>query len=121
MLPEIGLVSLALALMLSLALSVVPLLGAHRGHAAWMATARPLAYTLLAAVAVSYGLLTWAFLVHDFSVAYVAQNSNSLLPRAYQYTKVRCCCGCCSWCSGRPWSRVSRAACRRRWWHACWR
>ena len=88
MLPEIGLVSLALALMLSLALSVVPLLGAHRGHAAWMATARPLAYTLLAAVAVSYGLLTWAFLVHDFSVAYVAQNSNSLLPRAYQYTAV---------------------------------
>ena len=88
MLPELGLVSLALALMLSLALSVLPLLGAHRGHAAWMATARPLAYALLAAVAVSYGLLTWAFLVHDFSVAYVAQNSNSLLPRAYQYTAV---------------------------------
>ncbi|KFL36544.1 heme lyase CcmF/NrfE family subunit [Arenimonas donghaensis] len=88
MLPELGLVSLALALMLSLALSVLPLLGAHRGHAAWMASARPLAYALLAAVAVAYALLTWAFLVHDFSVAYVAQNSNSLLPREYQFTAV---------------------------------
>jgi cytochrome c-type biogenesis protein CcmF len=87
-LPELGLLSLALALLLALALSVLPLLGAHRGHAAWMATARPLAYAQLLMVAVSYGLLTWAFLQHDFSVAYVAQNSNSLLPRAYQFTAV---------------------------------
>ena len=88
MLPELGLLSLLLALLLALALSVLPLLGAHRGHVAWMSTARPLAWALLAAVAVSYALLTWAFLQHDFSVAYVAQNSNSLLPRAYQFTAV---------------------------------
>jgi len=87
-LPELGLVSLVLALLLSLALSVLPLLGAHRGHAAWMATARPLAYAQLLMVAVSYALLTWAFLQHDFSVAYVANNSNSLLPLHYQYTAV---------------------------------
>ncbi len=88
MLPELGLLSLALALLLALTLSALPLLGAHRGHAAWMATARPLAYSLLVMVSVSYGLLTWAFLQHDFSVAYVATNSNSLLPRAYQFTAV---------------------------------
>ena len=88
MLPELGLASLALALMLSLLLSVLPLLGAQRGHAAWMATARPLSYALLLVVAVSYALLTWAFLQHDFSVAYVAQNSNTLLPVAYQFTAV---------------------------------
>jgi cytochrome c-type biogenesis protein CcmF len=87
-LPELGLLSLALALLLALALSVLPLLGAQRGHTAWMATARPLAYAQLLMVAVSYGLLTWAFLQHDFSVAYVATNSNSLLPRAYQFTAV---------------------------------
>ena len=88
MLPELGLLSLALALLLALALSLLPLVGAQRGHAAWMATARPLAYAQLLMVAISYGLLTWAFLQHDFSVAYVAQNSNSLLPRAYQFTAV---------------------------------
>ena len=88
MLPELGLAGLALALMLSLALSVIPLAGAHRDRADWMATARPLAYALFGVVALCYGLLTWAFLTQDFSVAYVAQNSNSLLPRAYQYTAV---------------------------------
>ena len=88
MLPELGLVSLALALMLALALSVLPLLGAHRNHAAWMATARPLAYAQLLMIAISYGLLTWAFIQHDFSVAYVATNSNTLLPVAYQFTAV---------------------------------
>ncbi|ODS62432.1 MAG: c-type cytochrome biogenesis protein CcmF [Arenimonas sp. SCN 70-307] len=88
MLPELGFTSLALALMLSLLLSVLPLVGAHRGQSAWMATARPLSYALLLVVAVSYALLTWAFLQHDFSVAYVAQNSNTLLPLAYQFTAV---------------------------------
>ena len=88
MLPELGLVSLALALVLALALSVLPLLGAQRNHGAWMATARPLAYAQLLMVAISYGLLTWAFVQHDFSVAYVATNSNTLLPLAYQFTAV---------------------------------
>ncbi|KAA2286156.1 heme lyase CcmF/NrfE family subunit [Arenimonas fontis] len=88
MLPELGLASLALALMLALALSGLPLAGAQRGRAAWMATARPLAYALLAAVTLSYALLTWAFLDQDFSVAYVAQNSNSLLPLHYRITAV---------------------------------
>ena len=88
MLPELGLVSLALALVLALALSVLPLLGAQRNHGPWMATARPLAYAQLLMVAISYGLLTWAFVQHDFSVAYVATNSNTLLPLAYQFTAV---------------------------------
>ncbi|MFY2765128.1 heme lyase CcmF/NrfE family subunit [Arenimonas sp. MALMAid1274] len=88
MLPELGLLSLVLALLLAITLSILPLLGAHRGNAAWMATARPLAYAQLLTVAFSYGLLTWAFLQHDFSVAYVATNSNSLLPRVYQFTAV---------------------------------
>ena len=88
MLPELGLISLLLAMVLAVALSVLPLAGAHRGHAAWMATARPLAYGLLVLVSVSYALLTWAFLQQDFSVAYVAQHSNTLLPRVYQYTAV---------------------------------
>jgi len=87
-LPELGLASLALALMLALALACLPLVGAQRGQAAWMATARPLAYALLVAVVLSYGLLTWAFVAQDFSVEYVARNSNSLLPMHYRVTAV---------------------------------
>jgi cytochrome c-type biogenesis protein CcmF len=87
-LPELGLASLALALMLALALASLPLAGAQFGRPLWMATARPLAYALLIAVVVSYGLLTWAFVAQDFSVEYVARNSNSLLPLHYRFTAV---------------------------------
>ena len=88
MLPELGQVALLAALVLSLLLSVLPLLGAQRGHAAAMATARPLAFSLLVAVAAAYAVLTWAFIAHDFSVAYVAKNSNTLLPAMYQFSAV---------------------------------
>ena len=88
MLPELGLLALILALLLAVLLGTLPLLGAHRGNAAWMASARPLAYSQLAFIGIAYGILTHAFIVHDFSVAYVATNSNSLLPTIYQYTAV---------------------------------
>ena len=88
MLPELGLLSLVLALLLALVLSVLPLVGAQRSHGPWMSLARPLAYGQLLMVAISYALLTCAFLQHDFSVAYVANHSNSLLPLAYQFTAV---------------------------------
>lgn len=88
MLPEIGQVSLLLALVFSLLLSTIPLWGAHIENDAFMKSARPLSYALLLAVAVSYALLTVAFLQHDFSVAYVAKNSNSLLPVLYQFSAV---------------------------------
>jgi len=88
MLPELGLLALVLALLLALLLGTLPLLGAARANEAWMATARPLAYSQLALIGIAYGILTHAFLVHDFSIAYVATNSNTLLPTIYQYTAV---------------------------------
>ena len=33
-------------------------------------------------------MLTYAFVTQDFSVQYVAENSNSLLPLVYRYTAV---------------------------------
>jgi cytochrome c-type biogenesis protein CcmF len=87
-LPELGLVALILALLLAVLLGTLPLVGAQRGNDAWMATARPLAFSQLAFVAIAYAILTHAFVVHDFSVAYVATNSNSLLPTLYQYPAV---------------------------------
>jgi len=88
MLPELGQLALLLAFVLALLLSALPLLGAQRGHEALMRSARPLAYALLAAVTVSYALLTVAFELHDFSVAYVAKNSNTLLPPMYRISAV---------------------------------
>ena len=88
MLPELGLVALLLALVLALLLGTVPLVGAHRRQTAWMASARPLAFAQLVFIAIAYAILTYAFVVHDFSVAYVATNSNTLLPTMYQFAAV---------------------------------
>ena len=88
MLPELGLLALIIALLLAVLLGTLPLVGAQRGNEAWMDSARPLAFSQLAFIGIAFGLLTHAFIVHDFSVAYVATNSNSLLPAIYQFTAV---------------------------------
>jgi cytochrome c-type biogenesis protein CcmF len=83
MIPEIGLFALVLALIVALIQSSLPILGAARGDSTWMAIGRPAALSQLALVGISYICLTVSFLNHDFSVAYVAQNSNSQLPLIY--------------------------------------
>jgi cytochrome c-type biogenesis protein CcmF len=88
MIPEYGHFALILAACLSLALGVVPLLGAALGRALWMAAARPLALAQLGFVAFSFGCLAAAFAGDDFSVAYVAANSNRLLPWYYKLSAV---------------------------------
>jgi cytochrome c-type biogenesis protein CcmF len=88
MLPELGQILLILALLAALLQAALPLAGAQRGDARWMAVARPAAFAQLALVAGAFAVLTHAFLVQDFSVAYVAENSNSLLPLIYRYSAV---------------------------------
>lgn len=83
MIPEIGHLALILALAMALAQGVFPLIGAHRGIPSWVAMAKPAAQAHLLFMLVAYGCLTYAFLVHDFSVAYVAHNSNTQLPTLY--------------------------------------
>jgi cytochrome c-type biogenesis protein CcmF len=87
-LPELGLLCLLFALVLAVLLGTLPLLGAQRGNAVLMATARPLAWSQLAFIGLAFAILANAFLVNDFSVAYVAQNSNTLLPAIYKFTAV---------------------------------
>jgi cytochrome c-type biogenesis protein CcmF len=84
MMPEIGSFLLCLALGLSLLLSVYPLWGALRQDARLMALARPLSYGLFAAIAAAFMVLVYAFIVNDFTVGYVATNSNTLLPVYYR-------------------------------------
>jgi cytochrome c-type biogenesis protein CcmF len=86
MIPEIGQFSLALALCLALVQATLPLLGAARGRSDWMALARPAAAGQFVFVIIAFGVLEYAFLNNDFSVAFVAEHSNSALPAFYKFT-----------------------------------
>ncbi|WP_263263961.1 heme lyase CcmF/NrfE family subunit [Pseudomonas sp. RIT-PI-S] len=88
MMPELGQLALALALCLALTQALLPLLGAWRNVPAWMATARPAAWGQFAFLLFAFGCLAQAFLHDDFSVAYVAENSNTALPWYYKFSAV---------------------------------
>ncbi|MYH32340.1 MAG: heme lyase CcmF/NrfE family subunit [Gammaproteobacteria bacterium] len=88
MIPEIGQISLALALCLAVALVVFPLAGAHTGNVRWMEVARPCALGMLAFVALAFAMLAVSFFRHDFSVLYVAQHSNLKLPAMYRFAAI---------------------------------
>jgi len=86
MIVELGHLALVLALGFALLLSCFGLGGAAFNHQRSMAAtptfvAAQFVFTLLA-----YATLTYAFLTDDFSVAYVAENSNSLLPWVYKFS-----------------------------------
>jgi cytochrome c-type biogenesis protein CcmF len=86
MIPEIGQFALILAFCLALIQAVLPLAGAARGRAEWMALARPAAAGQFVFIAIAFGALEYAFLNDDFSVLFVAQHSNSALPFFYKFT-----------------------------------
>ena len=88
MIPEFGHFALWLALGVSLVLGIVPMVGAQRGRSDWMALARPTATLLFVLVAIAFACLTASFVRHDFSVLYVASNSNSALPLPYRIAAV---------------------------------
>jgi cytochrome c-type biogenesis protein CcmF len=88
MIPELGHFALWLAFGLAGVLASVPLVGATRGRADWMALARPAATGVFVLVALAYACLTAAFVQHDFSVLYVASHSNSALPLPYRIAGV---------------------------------
>ncbi|GIX33373.1 MAG: c-type cytochrome biogenesis protein CcmF [Lysobacterales bacterium] len=88
MLPELGHVALILAFLLACAQATLPLIGAARGDRRLMAVAPSAAAGQLVFVAFAYLVLTAAFLGRDFSVLYVANHSNSLLPWYYRISAV---------------------------------
>ncbi len=88
MVPEYGHFALILALVLSVLLSVVPMVGSFSGRVIWMASARSLTAGVFIFTAVAFGALVWSFLGDDFTVKYVASHSNSLLPDFYKVTAV---------------------------------
>jgi len=88
MIPELGHFALILALCVALTQGILPLIGAHQQRLQWIALARPAAMAQALLLAVAFGSLTTAFVQNDFSVLYVAQHSNTLLPLPYRVAAV---------------------------------
>ena len=88
MLPEIGHFSLILSLFFAVSLALLPIIGYWRRNLVLLQSATSLTYIMTALVAISFIVLAVAFAVDDFSVLYVSQNSNSLLPLWFKLSAV---------------------------------
>jgi len=88
MIGELGQVSLCFALALSLVLAASGLMGARVSNTVARTVATSSAMGLLVFVALAFGVLTYAFVVSDFSVALVAEHSHTLKPLVYKISGV---------------------------------
>ncbi|PJI43662.1 MAG: heme lyase NrfEFG subunit NrfE [Rhizobium sp.] len=88
MIIELGHYALVLALAASIIIAILPVIGAKRGDAALMAVAVTGTMAQFLLVAFSFSALTWAYVVSDFSVQNVWENSHSMMPAIYRYSAV---------------------------------
>ena len=88
MIAEIGHFALILALCLALIQTFIPIIGAQTRNAAWVSVARPAAFGQMLFVSISFACLIWVMVLNDFSVAYVATQSNTELPIIYRISAV---------------------------------
>jgi cytochrome c-type biogenesis protein CcmF len=88
MIPELGQIALIIALVLAVLQATVPLYGAWRGDSLAMGFAQPAAIAQCLFVLFAFLCLVHAFVTNDFSVTYVALNSNSALPWYYRVSAV---------------------------------
>ncbi len=85
---ELGHFALILAFAVSIVQAVVPLVGAEKGWASWMAVAAPAATAQFILTAMAFAALTYAFVVSDFSLKLVTDNSHTLKPMIYKISGV---------------------------------
>jgi cytochrome c-type biogenesis protein CcmF len=92
MIPELGHFALILAALVAVIQGVLPIVGTlvktPQTQITLQSLARPSAALQFALVALAFGALATSFLSNDFSVLYVSQHSNSLLPKPYQFAAV---------------------------------
>jgi cytochrome c-type biogenesis protein CcmF len=92
MIPELGNFALMLAALVAVMQGVLPIAGTlvrnPQTQVTLQSLARPTAALQFVLVAFAFGALASAFLSNDFSVLYVSQHSNSLLPKPYQFAAV---------------------------------
>ncbi len=88
MIAELGQFAIGLAFCLSIAQIVFGLVGAQTGRVQWMLAVRPAIAGQFVFTVLSFGCLAYSFYINDFSVLYVASNSNSALPTFYRFAAV---------------------------------
>jgi cytochrome c-type biogenesis protein CcmF len=88
MIPELGHYALMLALGLSLIQGTMPIVGARSNDPVLMSMAVPTALAHFIFVAIAFGALSFSYVVSDFSVLNVFENSNSQMPLLYRLTSV---------------------------------
>jgi len=88
MIPEFGQFALIVALICAVIQAVLPLVGTITNQPNLIMVARPAAQAQFLALLFSFASLVYAFVTHDFSVAYVANNSNFDLPLLYRVSAV---------------------------------
>jgi cytochrome c-type biogenesis protein CcmF len=84
MLPELGHFALVLALLLAGLQAFFGILGPALARDRWVAATTAAVAGQVVMVAAAVGVLVYAFVNFDFSVLYVAENSNSALPLMYR-------------------------------------
>ena len=85
---ELGHGALIVALCLAVIQAIVPMVGSFAGYRSWMRLGHSLALGQFVILAISFACLATAFLQDDFSLQYVANNSNSLLPDHFKFSAV---------------------------------
>jgi len=88
MIPELGHFTIILALAMALVQSTLPFIGARKGDVLMMNAGAASAVAGFVAVSMAFAALTYAYVVSDFSVVNVWQNSHTLQPLLYKFTGV---------------------------------
>ena len=88
MIAELGVFSLILALLTSLALSIIPMIGLQLKQTELIRSVKYYVGLQFFFIACSYCCLTYCFLTNDFSVIYVVSNSSRSLPWFYKFCAV---------------------------------
>ena len=84
MIPEIGHFALILALSVAVVQGIFPLLGSLIARDNWVSMAKPVSFAQMLFLSISFACLLYSFLTNDFSVKYVANNSNSQMPTIFR-------------------------------------
>ncbi len=88
MLVELGHFALVLALVVAVLQFLVPVVGVWKGYPGAQSVARNAAWLQLLLLLFSFGMLTLAFIRNDFTLDYVARQSNTMLPVWYKISAV---------------------------------
>ncbi len=81
---ELGHFALILAMLIATVQATLPLIGAQNNLPAWVALANPTAYLQFALAALAFGCLIHVYIISDFTVLNVIQNSHTAKPLMYK-------------------------------------